>query len=53
MYMEFWKIVLTILHAGQQRRHRHKSRLLGSVGEGEGGMIWENNIELYTLPYVI
>ena len=23
-----------------------------SVGEGEGGMIWENSIETYTLPYV-
>ena len=22
------------------------------VGEGEGGMIWENSIETYTLPYV-
>ena len=24
-----------------------KNRLLDSVGEGEGGMIWENNIETY------
>ena len=23
-----------------------------SVGEGEGGMIWENSIEEYILPYV-
>ena len=28
-----------------------KNRLLDSVG-GEGGMIWENNIETYILPYV-
>ena len=27
-----------------------KNRLLDSVGEGEGGMIWENSIETYTLP---
>ena len=29
-----------------------KNRLLGSVGEGEGGMIWENSIKSYTLTYV-
>jgi len=29
-----------------------KNRLLDSVGEGEGGMIWVNSIETYTLPYV-
>ena len=29
-----------------------KRKLLDSVGEGEGGMIWENSIETYTLPYV-
>ena len=29
-----------------------KNRLLDSVGEGKGGMIWENNIETYTLPDV-
>ena len=28
------------------------NRLLDSVGEGEGGMIWENSIETYTLPYI-
>ena len=27
-------------------------RLLDSVGEGEGGMIWENSIETRILPYV-
>ena len=26
--------------------------LLDSVGEGEGGMIWENGIETYKLSYV-
>ena len=28
------------------------NRLLDSVGEGEGGMIWENSIETYILTYV-
>ena len=29
-----------------------KNRLLDSVEEGEGGMIWEYSIETCTLPYV-
>ena len=29
-----------------------KNRLLDSVGEGEGGMIWENNIETGMLRYM-
>ena len=29
-----------------------KNRLLDSVGEGEGGMIWENATETCILPYV-
>ena len=29
-----------------------ENNLLDSVGEGEGGMIWENIIETCTLPYV-
>ena len=29
-----------------------KNKLLDSVGEGEGGMIWENNIETCLLRYV-
>ena len=28
------------------------NRLLDSVEEGGGGMIWENSTETYTLPYV-
>ena len=28
-----------------------KNRLLDSVAEGEGGMIWENNIEACILPF--
>ena len=37
--MESGKMVLTILYAGQQRRHRYKEQALDTVGEGEGGMI--------------
>ena len=29
-----------------------KNRLLESVGEGKGGIIWDNNIETCVLPYV-
>ena len=29
-----------------------KNRLLDSVGEGKGGMIWENSTETCILPYV-
>ena len=29
-----------------------KNRLLDSVGEGEGGMIWKNNIKTCILSYV-
>ena len=29
-----------------------KNRLLDSVGEGEGGLFWENSIETCILPYV-
>ena len=29
-----------------------KNRLLDSVGEGEGGMIWVNSFEICTSPYV-
>ena len=28
-----------------------KNSLLDSVGEGEGGMIWENGIETCIIPY--
>ena len=35
-----------------KRNTEIKNRLLDSVGEGEGGMIWENSIETCILPYV-
>ena len=47
--MESIKIVLMILHAVQQRRHGHKEQNFGPVREGEGGMIFENGIEIYIL----
>ena len=29
-----------------------KNKLLDSVGEGKGGMIWKNSIDTRILPYV-
>ena len=37
---------------GSKRDTDVKNRLLDSVEEGEGGMIWENNIETCILSYV-
>ena len=34
-----------------KRDTTRKNRLLDSVGEGEGGMIWENSIETCILSY--
>ena len=38
-------MVMKTLYARQQKRHRCIEQILDSVGEGEGGMIWENGIE--------
>ena len=35
-----------------KRDNRCKEQILDSVGGGEGGMIWENNIEICILPCV-
>ena len=43
--MEFRKTVTTTLYVRQQKRHI-KNRLLDSVGQGKGGMIWEINITI-------
>ena len=40
------------LYARRQKRHDVKNSLLDSVGEGEGGMIWDNSIETCILSYV-
>ena len=45
-------MVMMTLYARQQKRHRCKNRLLDSVGEGEGGMIWEYSTETCILPHV-
>ena len=37
---------------GNKRDTDINNRLLDSVGKGEGGMIWENSIEICILPYV-
>ena len=50
-YMEFRKMIMTTLYARQQKRDI-KNRVLDSVGEGEGGMIWENSTETCILPCV-
>ena len=43
---------MTLLLQDSKRDTSVKNRLLDSVGEGEGGMIWENSIEICILPYV-
>ena len=42
-------MVTIILYARQQKRHRYIEQSLDSVGEGEGGMIWENGIKTCTI----
>ena len=49
--MEFRKIVTITLYARQRKRHRCIEQSLYSVGEGEGGMIWENGIETCIISY--
>ena len=41
-------MVMITLYVRQKKRHS----LLDSVGEGKGGMIWENGIETCILSYV-
>ena len=50
--MEFRKMVTITLYARQQKRQDVYNSLLDSVGEGEGGMIWENGIETCIISYV-
>ena len=44
-------MVMITLYARQQRDTNVKNSLLNSVGEGEGGMIWENGIETCIIAY--
>ena len=51
-YIRNRKVALTILRAGQQRRHRRKEQTSGLGGRRRGWMIWENSTETWILPYV-
>ena len=42
-------MVMMTLYARRQKRHRCVEWILDSEGEGEGEMIWENDIETCTL----
>ena len=44
-------MVMITLCARQQTRHRCIEQSLDSVGEEEGGMIWENGIETNIISY--
>ena len=48
----FRGVVTMTLYLRQQKRHNVKDSLLDSVGEGEGGMIWDGSIETCILSYV-
>ena len=50
--MEFRKMVMMTHMQGSKRDTDVKNRLLDSVGEGKGGMIWENSIETCILSYM-
>ena len=45
-------MVTITLHVRQLKRHRCIEQSLDSVGEGKGGMIWENGIETCIISYV-
>ena len=49
--MKFRKMVTITLYARQEKRHRCIEQILDSVGEGEGGMLWENGIETCIISY--
>ena len=50
--MEFRKIIMITLYARQQKRHRCIEQPFGLCREGEGGMIWENGIEICIISYM-
>ena len=47
-----YKMVMITLYAIQKKRHRCIEQTFGLMGEGEGGMIWENSIETCILSSV-
>ena len=50
--MEYRKMVMMTLYVRQQKKHRCEEQIFPTLGEGDGGMIWENNIETCILSYV-
>ena len=50
--MDFRKMVTMIYMQDSKRDTDVMNSLLDSVGEGEGGMLWENSIETCVLSYV-
>ena len=52
MYIKFRKMVTTSLYGDSKRDTDVKNRLLDSMGEDEGGTIWENSIETCEVAYV-
>ena len=44
-------MVMITLYVRQQKRHRCIEHSSDSVGEGEGGMNWENSIETFIISY--
>ena len=50
--MEFRKMVTITLYTDSKRDTDVWNSLLDSVGEGEGGIIWENGIEICIISYM-
>ena len=50
---ELWmEVHNTMQEAVTKTIAKKKNSLLDSVGEGEGGMIWENGIEIHIISYM-
>ena len=49
--MKFTKMVAITLMRDSKRDTDVQNRLFDSVGEGEGGMTWENGIETCIISY--
>ena len=50
--MEFRKMVMMTIYVRKQKRHRCIEQSFDSVGEGEGGMILENGIEICIISFM-
>ena len=51
IYMEFRKMVMITLYVRQQKRQMDRTDFW-TLGEREGGMIWENGIETCIISYM-